>query len=140
MDTSPNFENALEADMKTLAAEIKRAQELKDVKNAAGVEVVKEAIRAFPQLERSSSNGVPTPPTPGGAGAPTDTNPLPAYAQSAPPEVKLEIEYLIDVALHKGIATALTESQKSPYFVQDAFHDALAGKLYPELQRRGVVQ
>ena len=30
--------------------------------------------------------------------------------------------------------------QKSPYFVQDALHDALAGKLYPELRRRGVVK
>ena len=54
--------------------------------------------------------------------------------------MKLEIEYLCDMALRKGIATAMSESEKSPYFVQDAFHDALAGKLYPELQKRGIVK
>lgn len=125
--------------MRTLAAEIKRTQELKNVKNAEGLDAIKEAIRAFPQLEHEPANGVPVPPAAAGA-APPDTSPLPAYAQSAPPEVKLEIEYLIDVAFHKGIGPALAESAKSPYFVQDAFHDALAGKLYPELQKRGIVK
>lgn len=123
--------------MRTLAAEIKRTQELKDIKNAEGLDVIKEAIRAFPQLERPSANGVPRAPA---AAVPEDNSPLPAYAQSAPPEVKLEIEYLIDIAFRKGIGTALAESAKSPYFVQDAFHDALAGKLYPELQKRGVIK
>jgi hypothetical protein len=135
---SPTFENALEADMRTLAAEIHRTQEMKDVKNAEGLDVVKEAIRAFPQLNHESANGVPVP-TPAVAAAQSDS-PLPAYAQSASPEVKLEIEYLIDLALHKGIGPALAASMKSPYFVQDAFHDALAGRLYPELQKRGVLK
>jgi hypothetical protein len=135
MDSS-SFEQALESDMKILAAEIHRNQELKDVKNAEGLDVVKEAIRAFPRLDHGSSNGVPVAPaTPGQA-----NSPLPMYAQDAPPEIKLEIEYLLDLAFQKGIGTALSESAKSPYFVQDAFHDALAGRLYPELQRRGVVK
>lgn len=124
--------------MKTLATEIRRTQEMKDVKDAKGMEVVKEAIRAFPQLNHDapSNNGVPAAPaTPGEV-----NSPLPAYAQNAPAEVKLEIEYLLDLALRKGIGAALTESAKSPYFVQDAFHDALAGRLYPELQKRGVVK
>jgi hypothetical protein len=54
--------------------------------------------------------------------------------------VRLEIEYLLDIALQKGVGPALAESAKSPYFVQDAFHDALAGKLYPELQKRGLMK
>ncbi len=125
--------------MKTLAAEIHRAQEMKDAKNAEGLDAVKDALRAFPQLDHSASdgNGVPTPVA--------DTrefsnSPLPAYAQSAPPEIRLEIEYLLDIALRKGIGVALSESAKSPYFVQDAFHDALAGRLYPELQKRGLMK
>ena len=65
---------------------------------------------------------------------------MPAYAQNAAPEIKLEIEYLLDLAFQKGIATALAESAKSPYFVQDAFHDALAGRLYPEMQKRGLMK
>ncbi len=138
MDSS-SFEHALEADMKTLAAEIHRTQEMKDVKNMEGLDAVKEAIRAFPQLghELPDDNGVPVPPANGQS---FSNSPLPAYAQDAPPEIRLEIEYLLDIALHKGIGAALSESAKSPYFVQDAFHDALAGRLYPELQKRGLMK
>jgi|SRR6185437_9413403 len=139
MDSPISFEQTLESDMKTLAAEINRSQELKDVKNAEGIDAVKEAIKAFPRFEASTAaaNGAVSAP----AAVHDDTSsPLPAYAQSAAPEVKLEIEYLLDVALHKGIGTALAESEKSPYFVQDAFHDALAGRIYPELQKRGLLK
>jgi hypothetical protein len=137
MDSSSSFEQALETDMRTLAAEIQRKQELKDVKNTQGLEVVKEAIRAFPQLDHSAGNGVPAAPA---VAAVQAASPLPAYAQNAAPEIKLEIEYLLDLAFQKGIGPALAESEKSPYFVQDAFHDALAGKLYPELQKRGLMK
>jgi hypothetical protein len=135
---SPSFEHqALESDLRTLAAEIGRNRETREGKNVEGVEVVKEAIRAFPATEHAPVNAVPTPGATNGAAS---GGPLPAYAKDAPAEVKLEIEYLLDLALHKGVGTAIAESHKSPYFVQDAFHDALAGKLYPELQKRGVVK
>jgi hypothetical protein len=141
MDT-PSFEyQALEADMKILAAEIHRSTEFKDVKNMEGMYAVKEAIRAFPQLgHHPESNGDPTPVPAAGVSQQFNNSPLPAYAQSAAPEVRLEIEYLMDFALREGLTKALAESEKSPYFVQDAFHDALAGRLYPELQRRGLVK
>jgi hypothetical protein len=133
---SPSFElKALESDMKILAIEIQRSHEFKDVKNAEGMDVVKEAIRAFPRLDHPHDNGTPTP-----SGLAQATGPLPSYAQSAPPEVRLEIEYLLDIAFHKGLGPALTESEKSSPFVQDAFHDALAGRLYPELQKQGLIK
>lgn len=144
--TSSSFEyKALESDMKSLAAEVQRTRENAELKNANERELVKEAIRAFPRLnsaERPPGGGVPVPqPSATLAQAAAVANsPLPDYAQSAPAEVKLEIEYLLDVAIQHGLNKALTESEKSPYFVQDAFHDALAGKLYPELQRRGIVK
>ena len=125
--------------MKTLAAEIHRTQEMKDVKNAEGLDVLKEAIRAFPPLGREASNDNGTPAVAAVAAA-WSNSPLPTYAQNAPAEIKLEIEYLLDIAFQKGIGAALSESAKSPYFVQDAFHDALAGRLYPELQKRGVLK
>jgi hypothetical protein len=139
MDSSSSFEHALEADMKTLAAEIHRTQEMKDAKNAEGLDAVKEAIRAFPQFDHGASddNGMPVPAADVRA---FSNSPLPVYAQSAAPEIRLEIEYLLDIALHKGLSAALSESAKSPYFVQDAFHDALAGRLYPELQKRGLMK
>jgi hypothetical protein len=135
MDQQPSFEQSLEADMSRLAVEIGTQREKPEMQNAAEQELVKEAIRAFPELKNQSQGGTPV------SKIPDDTkSPLPAYAQGAPAEVKLEIEYLLDLALTKGIGAALAQSQKSPAFVQDAFHDALAGRLYPELQKRGVVK
>lgn len=132
--------------MQRLAAEIKTQRERPDLQNAAEQQLVKEAIRAFPEAVHSIENEPHTTGTAAinvvatdGAGD-NPASPLPAYAQNAPAETKLEIEYLLDIALKKGIGPALTESQKSPAFVQDAFHDALAGRLYPELQKRGVVK
>jgi hypothetical protein len=99
MDSSSSFEHALEADMKTLAAEIHRTQEMKDAKNAEGLDAVKEAIRAFPQFDHGASddNGMPVPAADVRA---FSNSPLPVYAQSAAPEIRLEIEYLLDIALH----------------------------------------
>jgi len=138
-----SFEKSLETDMQHLAAEIKGQRERPEMKGAAEQELVREAIRVFPELKNQpqAAGGTATQGAAAGATQPSDANsPLPAYAQSASAEVKLEIEYLLDVALKKGIGRALSESQKSPAFVQDAFHDALAGRLYPELQKRGIVK
>lgn len=134
MDQSPSFEKTLESDLHRLAAEIRTQRERPEMKNVGGQEIVKEAIRAFPELKpRGQSGATPIPQAP-------NTSPLPAYTQGAPAETKLEIEYLLDIALRKGLGPALVESQKSPAFVQDAFHDSLAGRLYPELQKRGMVK
>jgi hypothetical protein len=129
-----SFEAALEADLRELAQEIKNQRERPEMQNAGEKEIIKEAIRAFPQSEKH-----PAPVPPSGAGSST-ASPLPAYAQTAPAEVRLEIEYLLDIALRQGLGKALGEAQKAPYFVVDAFRDALAGRLYPELQKRGIVK
>ena len=146
MDETPVFEKSLESDIKTLAAQIQDNREKINVQNYNERELVKEAIRAFPGFEKPIASSVPVPIPPPPSGAPQNAapvsgsaSPLPDYAENAAPEVKLEIEYLLDIALRQGISKALTASEKSPYFVQDAFHDALAGKLYPELQKRGIV-
>lgn len=119
--------------MHQLAAEIQRNREHPEFQHAGERSLVKESLRAFPQPDPADTSSVPTPVLP-------SRGPLPAYVDASSPEVKLEIEYLLDVAMKHGIGKALAESQKSPYFVQDAFHDALAGKLYPELQKRGIVK
>lgn len=130
---SQSFEHtALEADIKQLAEEIRNLREKPEVKSAGEREILKQAISVFPQANPVTQT-VP-------AKKDDSKSPLPAYAQNSPAEVKLEIEYLLDLALHHGIGKALTEARKSPYFVQDAFHDALAGRLYPELKRRGITK
>ena len=134
MDQSPSFEHeALEADIKMLAREIRRYRELPETKGLNEKGLLKQAVRAMPPTANHPQAGEPS-------GSRSSASPLPDYAQNSPPEVKLEIEYLLDLAFHQGIAKANAEAGKSPPFVLDAFHDALAGKLYPELQRRGILK
>lgn len=135
-----SYESVLEADLERLAQQIRTGHEQPEMRDMGGQEVVKEALRAFPQFNKHETPAAAPAPAPAPSAPAASAGPLPAYAASAPAEVKLEIEYLLDVALKQGIGKALTESKKSPYFVQDAFHDALAGKLYPTLQKRGVVK
>lgn len=130
---------ALEADMRRLAEQIKSQRERPAGESKSERQLVKEAIRVFPNLQ-GNQNKMPAAATPAAPQADSSQSPLPDYAKDAPAEVKLEVEYLCDLALRKGIAAAVSESEKSPYFVQDVFHDALAGKLYGELQKRGIVK
>jgi hypothetical protein len=130
------FEKALEADIAELAEHVKNTRELPEMKNASEAEILKEAMRVFP---RPGAEKTPVS-TPLPSADPVSKTVLPDYAQGAAPEVKLEIEYLVDVAFKHGIAKALDEAGKSSPFVEDAVRDALAGKLYPELQKRGIVR
>ncbi len=142
MDQQSSLErSALESDMKTLAALIKNQRERPEMKDAESRELLKEALRVFPSLEKTQPNPVvaAAQPVPRPPSATSPNSSLPAYAQSAPPEVKLEIEYLIDLALTKGISVAFSQAEKSSAFVQDTFHDALTGRLYPELKKEGIV-
>lgn len=129
----PSFgHEALERDIQALAKEIAKSRELPENRSVGEKELLKQAVGALPQMVAAQQ---PQP-----AAQPTSRSPLPSYAQSAPAEVKLEIEYLLDLAFHQGLAKADAEARKSPDFVLDAFHDALVGRLYPELQRRGMLK
>ena len=126
--TSEFKHDALEADMKQLAEEVQKFRERPEGRNISGEELVKRSIQSVaPAPQAADESGMSSP------------GPLPAYAAGAPAETKLEIEYLLDLAFHKGIAKANSEAAKSSPFVMDAFHDALAGKLYPEMEKRGLI-
>ncbi len=125
-ELKPVFEHAaLEADIERLSHEVRKTRELPEYRGRGGKEIIKKSLKAL------------TPSAP--QGAPLSTGPLPAYADDATSATKLEIEYLLDIAFHKGILAANKEAAKHSPFVIDAFHDALSGRLYPELQRRGLV-
>jgi len=121
---------ALEADIKRLTQEIQKYREMPENRALGGHELVKKSIQSM----------VPVPPPPQ-APAPQQSNgTLPDYAAGAPAEAKLEIEYLVDMALHQGIEKANGQVMKSNPFIMDAFHDAMTAKLYPELQKRGILK
>lgn len=127
---SPKIEGAaLEADMDRLAGEIMKHKEILDSEKTDHKEILKQAINAIGPAA-----------TPAPLPADDQSSPyLPGYAAGSSPEVKLEIEYLVDLALREGIAKANAAARQSNPFILDAFHDALAGKLYPELQRRKII-
>ena len=126
----PEFKGheALEADIKQLVAEIRKHEERPETRSLTGPELLKKSIQSMTAVAQPAQPGEPS------------SGPLPQYAQSAPAETKLEVEYLLDVAFHHGITKANTEAMKSSPFVVDAFHDALVGKLYLELQKRGILK
>lgn len=117
-----------EADIDRVAGEVLKQKEAPEAKGVSGAELVKKALE----------NMAPPAATPASAPAAPAPN-IPDYAQNAAPAAKMEIEHLVDMALREGITKAQSEAAKSNPFVLDAFHDALAGKLYPELQKRKIV-
>lgn len=137
-EVSANFEHAVEMDIRRLAEEVERHKEIRGVESPGDRELVKRAIQSALHEDDAASSAAPTPPP--SANATVIQNPLPDYAASAPAETKLEIEYLLELAFKKGIFHASREARHSSAFVRDAFHDALAGKLYPILKERGTIQ
>lgn len=124
----PKFEHSLlEQDIKRLSFEIKEKGT-----SEKGREAVKEAIKGEMPSDLATS---PQPATP-----PASSVSLPHYMDGEKNLVKLKVEKLLDLALHKGIKRASEEARDSGSFVLDAFHDALADKLYEEIKKRGLLQ
>jgi len=116
-------------DMERLAAEVQRHQENPENRQTSGQELIKKSLHSLSPQPAAS------------AASPTDDDKfLPNYVQSAPAPTKAEVEHLLTLVFQEGLAKAQREALKSSAFVLDAFHDALAGKLYPELQKRGIVK
>ena len=131
MDTQnfSQFEHtALEADMDRLAGEIMRHKETQEMKGAGDKELIKAALRSI----------TPTTTTTQGQQIQSSQTPLPGYMANFPNDAKLEVEYLLDVAVHRGVIQANKEAKGASPAVLDAFHDALAALLQPELQKRGM--
>jgi hypothetical protein len=132
---TPSFAERHQENLEHVTEEVMRGRELFERQRASGKEKVKRAIQQIPpramdeeakEIVESAEHVI--------------HDPLPAYAGSAPAETKLEVEYLLELAFKKGIGAANKAAMGSSPFVIDAFHDALAGRLYPELKKRGVVE
>ena len=131
----PNFEHALEADIERLSAEVKTNREHLELRGASAHEVIKQSLKAItPQQQANDAQTSQAP------AQNVFQNPLPDYAANAPAETKLEIEHLLETAFREGIMVANAKAANSSPFVLDAFHDSLAGKLYPELKKRGIIE
>ena len=130
MDTpGPKFEHsALERDIVRLSQEVKEHRENFKKPELGDREAVKAVLGARIQSEPAPA-----------AGAQNISPVLPKYLQQEPAEVQLEVERLVDLALHKGIDASLTEAKKAGPFILDALHDSLTSKIYDELKTRKLI-
>lgn len=124
----------VEKEIQRISSEILRERERPESRSLSGHELVRQAVRAYAG-QPATKPAKPAQP----AGQVIDDT-LPAYAESAPPEVRREAERFLEMAFQEGILKASSEAAKASPFVLDTFHDALAGKLYEELKKRGVVE
>ena len=130
-DVEKSFEQlTIESDMERLATQVKLQKESPENSSVDDQAILKMAIQS------ATGQTAIKPATTTHAASPY----LPNYIENASAETKLEIEYLVDLALRKGIDKAAEEASRSNPFVMDAFHDALTGKLYPEFQKRGLLK
>lgn len=118
--------------MRRLAEIVTRNREHPETERLNDREIIKESLEQFSSSKVSAVQNL--------NGQNDANSPLPTYAQNASAETKLEIEYLLDIALHKGLDVAFREAEKSNDFVKDAFRDALAGRLHEDLKAMGILK
>lgn len=129
----PKFEHSiLEEDIKRLSLEIK-SRGLAE-KGKKGVKTVIQEQTA-PPITATGTAAQPAQP----AAPPASSVTLPSYLDKETDLLKLKVEKLLDLALHKGVNRAAEEARDNGPLVVDAFHDALTDKLYDELKQRGLI-
>lgn len=111
-------------------APIESPEKKKEIVRTTVGEMAREEIQ-----KGSDEASVPVPPAAG------EENYLPDYMEGQNVDEQTEglVEALLQIAVDKGILRAFRDSKKYPPFIQDAFHDALADKLVPEMERRGIL-
>lgn len=123
-----NFDAALEKDIAGLSQEILRRQEKIPSPETSQREILKTVIQEKIQAQ----------PSPAPANA-AQSSVLPQYLQQESPEVRLKVEELVELALHKGIDASIAEAKKYGPFILDALHDTLTSKIYEELKSRKLI-
>ena len=127
--------------MKRLGQEVSKRVEAMPAAGFSEREAVKESIKTIAsESETDSAAGSSVPAQAMPAAAP-DENFMPSYiADGSDPGAKEAIEKLLGIAATGDIVGAVRMAKKYPPFLEDAFHDALADKLIPELKKRGIIR
>jgi len=134
-ESNINFTHeSLEKDLARLAVEVQEKRALSENKNLSERDLVKVSLQSLtPQITPSDKLAVTQ--------DEEQKDFLSSYlSKELPPEAKLQIEQLLDLTFHKGVAKAVEEARKAPPFILDAFHDALVDKLYPLLQEKDLLK
>lgn len=133
---SQNFKHEfLDADMERLGNEIAEKRSMPEHKELTDKELVKQYLA--PIVKNYSSGQAPALINKQTEGS--ENIILPDYLKDASPEIKFEVEKLIDMVFHQGLYKAVSEAKKHDALVIDAFHDALTDKLFEELKQRKIL-
>ncbi len=127
MEFSPH--ESLEREIQELSLDIKNksiAEKREAIKSSLAEKIGLGASSDFSVVKQSTTTTHPS-------------SVLPAYAASMPEELQLKVEKLVDMAWHKGIDAAILEARKSGAVVLDMLHDSLTGKIYEEMEKRGLL-
>ncbi len=134
--------NTLEKDIKRISGEIEKIKNSPEYKESlkekeiSGKELVKQTLEPIIRKDFSSDEK-----TPQSNANLSDYNSsfLPQYVKNASSDIKNKIEELINFVFEHGVEKAVKEAKKEGPFFLDAFHDALADKLYEELKKRKLL-
>ncbi len=123
----------LEQEIKQLSQEVVKKREAGMRERAAVEYVLKERVAPQRKILQPSDRAeeITEPESPPSV--------LPAYTKDAPDEVKLQIEELLEMAVHKGVNTALKKALKCPPYIEDAFRDALVDHLLDLMKEKKYI-
>lgn len=134
-----NFNEHLEKSLSRIGERVAVERGSPEAADLSDRELVKRSVQAI-------AREVPPAPAPAPQSAPVqppaDDGHLPSYVAKAGADETTErkIESLVHLAFQKGLDEAVRASKRQPYFIEDAFHDALVDKALPELKKRGIVK
>lgn len=129
-ETSPH--ESLEREIQELSTD------LKNKSIAEKREAIKNSLADKIELSNSSNVAVSSSPAQSATNA-NASSILPPYAANMPEELQLKVEKLVDLAWHKGIDVAIADARKGGPIVLDMLHDSLTGKIYDEMEKRGLL-
>lgn len=129
----------LENEIRALADEL-RGKQIAEMTPGAAQEIIKNVLgERMKRVDIGAPTGAPVVPAPVASAGAQPSAVLPSYANNLPPEQRLRVEQLVDVALHRGIASAVAAAKNFDPIILDVLHDTLAGKLYNLMKERGMI-
>jgi hypothetical protein len=113
--------SVFESDLKRIEGQINKFKELPEAESMAPQEIVRQSVKQIAPLVGDVSA------------------PVPAQPMNPPDEAEKTVEYLVNMAITEGVVKANQAAKDAEPFVMDSFHDAMVGRFYPELQKRGII-
>lgn len=119
-----------EKELKRLASDVQEITKSPEWKGESGKDAVHQALRPLVRPQGDDVKGDQT----------QKGQTTPNYLKDAPADVKEKVEELVNLVFKEGIEKATKRARQDSPFVLDAFHDALADKVYQELKKRNIIK